>query len=151
MKWYQLPALPYRHRHLLNPRFLGNEITEFSRKMFIGGEGLGLPLPPNHKLGLGRGAERQASESNPTLNHKFTSKLRQLVKDYGTLITYLNIYHRVVLTPPADEALIALNQVMTIIRWKLIFNHIYFHCRNSLFLPSESQRCLTKDEVSGTK
>jgi hypothetical protein len=46
------------------------------------------------------------------LNHKFTSKLRQLAKDYGTLAMYLNIYHRVVLTPPTDEALIAFNQVM---------------------------------------
>lgn len=48
---YQLPALP--HRHLLNLRFLENEITEFSRKMFIGGEGLGLPLPPKDELGFG--------------------------------------------------------------------------------------------------
>jgi hypothetical protein len=62
---------------------------------------------------LGRGAERQELALNPTLNHKFTSKLRQLANDHGTLITYSNNYHLIVLTPPIDEALIALNQVMT--------------------------------------
>jgi hypothetical protein len=73
----------FRTVHLLNLRFLEDELTAINRKLMVAGESLDIPLPPKNKLGLGHGTQRDPSELNPVLDREFFSNMRRTVRDYG--------------------------------------------------------------------
>jgi hypothetical protein len=73
----------FRTVHLLNLRFLEDELTDINRKLCIAAEVLDIPLPPKNKLGLRHGTPRDPSEWNAALDREFFGNMRRVVKEYG--------------------------------------------------------------------
>lgn len=76
----------FRTTHLLNLRLLETEIEKFDRKIYQAGLSLGLPSTRDDKLGLKHSKkEREAPSPEDILKPELVSKLRRLLKEYGTL------------------------------------------------------------------
>ena len=74
----------FRTTHLLNLRFLEEEIEKIDSKIYQAGFKLGLPLPENDKLGLRYGKQdKDAPKAEDCIDEALVLKLRSLIKQYG--------------------------------------------------------------------
>jgi hypothetical protein len=75
----------FRTAHLLNLRFLEDEISRIDRKIYQAGLQLDLPPANKDKLGLRHGKrDTNALEVEEVINQELVLKLRELIKQYGT-------------------------------------------------------------------
>ena len=75
----------FRTAHLLNLRFLEDEISKIDRKIYQAGLQLDLPQANMDKLGLRHGKrDTNAPEVEEVINQNLVLKLRELIKQYGT-------------------------------------------------------------------
>ena len=104
----------FRTTHLLNLRLLETEIGTIDHKIYQAGLGLGLPLTSADRLGLKHSKrDEHAPSPEEIFNPEFVSRLRQLLKEYGTLLHWkesgvLRLMQHCI----ADEALTSCNQIM---------------------------------------
>lgn len=82
----------FRTTHLLNLRLLETEIDTIDHKIYQAGLGLDLPLTSADKLGLKHSKrDEHAPSPEEIFNPEFVSRLRQLLKEYGTLLHWERI------------------------------------------------------------
>lgn len=74
----------FKTTHLLNLRYLEDEIAEMDHTIYQAGFSLGLDPTSTDRLGLGN-ARRDADVPNisEVINREFILKLRALIKEYG--------------------------------------------------------------------
>lgn len=74
----------FKTTHLLNLRYLEDEIAELDHTIYQAGLSLGLSPSPSDRLGL-KHSRRDANvpNTNDTINRSFILKLRELLKQYG--------------------------------------------------------------------
>lgn len=74
----------YKTTHLLNLRFLENEVAEIDRALYQAGLSLGLRHSSNDRLGL-KHCKRDINSANVenVINDELLLKLRQTLKQYG--------------------------------------------------------------------
>ena len=77
----------FKTTHLLNLRFLENEIAEMDHVLYQAGLGLGVDPSSADRLGL-KHCKIDASipRVNDTITDGFKKRLRQLIKEYGMLL-----------------------------------------------------------------
>ena len=101
----------FRTSHLLNLRFLENEIAELDHIIYQAGLSLGNPLSSRDRLGL-KHSKRDANV--PTINESITEqlvlKLRCLIKQYG--VSVVSHCKLIGLKAVTDEALVIFNSIM---------------------------------------
>lgn len=104
----------FRTTHLLNLRLLETEIDTIDHKIYQAGLGLDLPLTSADKLGLKHSKrDEHAPSPEEIFNPELVSRLRQLLKEYGTLLHWKELgVPRLMQHCIADEALASFNQIM---------------------------------------
>jgi hypothetical protein len=74
----------FKTAHLMNLRFLENEITQMDHILYQVGLSLNLSIPPKDRLGLKNGRrDNHVPKVEEAITPKFISELRKLIKEYG--------------------------------------------------------------------
>ncbi|KAK2049425.1 hypothetical protein LZ31DRAFT_514319 [Colletotrichum somersetense] len=82
----------FRTIHLLNLRFLEDEISELNRLVYQAGLSLSENPPSRKRLDMEFRWDGMSSEPSKTINHKLVTKLRDLLRQYDeALVAFHNI------------------------------------------------------------
>lgn len=83
----------FRTSHLLNLRFLEDEIHKLDHQIYQAGLNLELPLTKDDRLGLRHGKrDANAQGMEKSISQGLILRLRELIKQYGMLCSLRNIH-----------------------------------------------------------
>ena len=131
----------FRTTHLLNLRLLETEVDKIDHQIYQAGLSLGLPSTSADKLGL-RNSRRDERAPSPEeiLRPELVSKLRRLLKEYGTW-SLSRTRNSDVSTKPSfqfpDQGLVSFNQIMMMETFALADNSWQASLRNKDRFPYE--------------
>lgn len=124
----------FKTTHLLNLRFLENEIAELDHQIYQAGLSLNLSVSKNDRLGLKHSKkDEDLPEIHGNVNRDLVWRLRDLLKQYGLCPRRLS---RIQLTNSAmvDEAILAFNNIMAMETFSSLDNAKRSRAQNGLNL-----------------
>ncbi|KAF5845499.1 hypothetical protein GGP41_003105 [Bipolaris sorokiniana] len=113
----------FKTTHLLNLRFLEDEIAQMDHILYKAGLSLGLPISSSNRLGLKKSTgDLNFPKTDEVITQKFIEKLRNLLKEY-------------------DEALDAFNKIMMMETNSLIDDELLSSIHSDLSLRKPIKPC----------
>ncbi|KAJ0108752.1 hypothetical protein J7T55_011243 [Diaporthe amygdali] len=124
----------FKTSHLLNLRFLEDEIAKVDHVIYQAGLSLGRDHAPANKLGLNYcRKDPHVPDISATITEELVLKLRGLLRQYGS--------------KPAYEALSAFNNIMTMERCSLLDDEKAASARTDLTLPEMYETRLLRPDL----
>lgn len=140
----------FKTTHLLNLRFLENEIAELDHIIYQAGLSLEGPVSPCDRLGLKHSQKDANVPAIPeTITKEFVLKLRGLIQQYGMYSECLKA-GLVILSVVLDEALDALNRIMNMETMSLLDDEQQSSMRTELTLQEKFETRLVRTDL-GTR